>query len=289
MLVARNSDGERVEATRQLPRADYTCPACHEAVVLKPGRIVVPHFAHRANLDCPASGESLRHLAAKRILADKFRSVGYEVTLEESYPAVSRRVDVAVTTPGSGLRYAVEVQDSAITTQEMNRRTVADTTGPGTFQFTYWVWTDGRAHRLLTAPQGSEIRVTADVLHGTLADSEACCLDVDKQELWAVRLDTIVRPGREYPDKAYPGAQLKSIHRIQRRRIGFAIFGKPEPVPVPEARSEERKLLLGEEDVLRLLEVIRGSSLLDDHDDPMFRRDFTGQLTTLAVITFGWP
>ncbi len=254
-----------------------------------PGPVVVSHFVHRANLDCPASGESPRHLAAKRILADKFRAVGYKVALEESYPAASRRVDVAVTIPGSELRYAVEVQDSAITTQEMSRRTVADTRGPGGFQSTYWVWTGGRANRLLTAPQGGEVRVTADVLHGILGNSEVCCLDVDEQELWAVRLDTVVRPGRKYPDKIYPDVRLKSIHRIRRRRVGFALFGKPELAPLPEFRSEERKLIVGEEDVIRLLEEIRGSSLLDDRDGPVFGSDFIGQLTKLAVRAFGWP
>lgn len=288
-MVARNSDGERVEATRRLPRADYTCPVCHEAVVLKPGRIVVPHFAHQANLDCVASGESPRHLAAKRILADKFRAAGYEAALEESYPAASRRVDVAVTVPGSEVRYAVEVQDSAITTQEMIRRTAADMRGPGRFLFTYWIWTGERADQLLTAPQGCEVRVTADVLHGVFGDSEACCLDVEKQELWAVRLDKVVRPDREYPDKTYPGAQLKTIHRIQRRRIGFALFGDPNPTPESKPQTRERQLVLGEEDVIKLLEEIRGSSLLDDHDDPIFRSEIIGQLTTLAGIAFGVP
>lgn len=120
MLVAHDSAGTRIEASRRTPPAEYFCPTCGQPVVAKPGRVKIPHFAHVVRSDCPSAGESLDHLRGKKVLAEQFRVVGYEVALEEPHPR-ERRVDVAVTLPHPlrPLRYAVEVQNSAIDPREM--------------------------------------------------------------------------------------------------------------------------------------------------------------------------
>jgi competence CoiA-like predicted nuclease len=144
MLVAHDSTGSRVEASRHTPPSQYFCPACRPRVIAKPGRIKVPHFAHTVTSHCPSAGESVDHLRAKRILAERFRAVGYEVVLEEPHSG-ERRVDVAVTLPHPHhpLRYAVEIQNSAIDPREMFRRFLADLESG--FWWTAWVFTGSRA------------------------------------------------------------------------------------------------------------------------------------------------
>jgi hypothetical protein len=286
MLVARDPHGERIEASRELPHTDYHCPVCHEPVVAKPGRVVTPHFAHRPGSECTASGESARHLLAKRILAEEFRAAGYSVVLEDSYPEVGRRVDVAVTVPGAGshgsdLRYAVEVQDSRIPQREMQRRLQVDTRPPGHFDWTYWIWTAGRATQLLMMPLDSEIRVGTDILAGLWSGDGAVCLDTETRSLWVVRMNRVIRDGGVYADK-----KLKTIRRIQRRRITFAVFGPPGPKPTTPAVAAPVEPTAGERDVAVLLkEMLHGSSLLDNDFE------FLGvdQITTFAVVCFGWP
>jgi competence CoiA-like predicted nuclease len=160
MLVAQHPSGERVEAARDLAAAAYTCPLCAGAVTLKPGRVKVAHFAHTPGAICDWARESLRHHVAKRVLADRFRALGYIAELEESHPEVNRRVDVAVTMP-TGHRVAVEVQDSAISVGEMRRRNRADRRSG--FFGTVWVFTSSRAARLLTAREDHEVRVPDEI------------------------------------------------------------------------------------------------------------------------------
>lgn len=156
MLVARRSE-ERVEASRSLAGGDFHCSLCGGAVILKRGRVKVAHFAHQPGAECDYAGESVPHLLAKRVLADQFRCLDYIVELEEPHPAVSRRVDVAVTVPPSGARIAVEVQDSPIKVDEMKRRIQADKRSG--FFGTVWVFTSRRAARLLGAKTTHEVRV----------------------------------------------------------------------------------------------------------------------------------
>lgn len=252
MLVAHDSAGICVEASRRMEPAEYFCPSCGLPVVAKPGRVKVPHFAHAVRSDCPSAGESVDHLRAKMVLAEGFRAVGYEVALEEPHPR-ERRVDVAVTLPHPlrPLRYAVEVQNSAIDPREMFRRLLADLESG--FWYTAWVFTGARAAPLLAADAGAEVRVPADVLSeeriltfpegtksrqqltdligmdasGWIGDrlgsgSYGCvgglygvkCLDPDGL-LWSVQFDRIARRDRATGGRGTP---LQSTRRISRKR-----------------------------------------------------------------------
>jgi competence CoiA-like predicted nuclease len=123
VLVALEVTGERVEAAHELAGDRFTCPACAGPMVLKRGRVTIAHFAHFAHFahlpgaECWSEPESVTHLRAKRLLAERFREQGYQVRLEETHHRHGRRVDVAVTMP-TGHRVAVEVQDSAIAVEE---------------------------------------------------------------------------------------------------------------------------------------------------------------------------
>ncbi|MGW5051551.1 competence protein CoiA [Actinokineospora sp. NPDC004072] len=273
MLVAHDSTGTRVEASRRMVPAKYFCPSCGSPVIAKPGRVKVAHFAHVVRSDCPSAGESVEHLYAKKVLAEGFRAVGYEVALEEPHPR-ERRVDVAVTLPHPlrPLRYAVEVQNSAIDPREMFRRLLADLESG--FWYTAWVFTGARAARLLAADVGADVRVPADVLSeehiltfpegvksrrqltdligmeagGWLGDrlasgSYGCigglygvkCLDADGL-LWLVQLDKVARRERATGGRGTP---LQSTRRISRKRpMSFDMFG---PVWGP---GDEQRLAL---------------------------------------------
>ncbi|WP_328848547.1 competence protein CoiA family protein [Micromonospora zamorensis] len=160
MFVARAGDF-LVEAERDLDRtADYRCPVCGRPAVLKPSRVKVAHFAHAAGADCPASGhEGPDHLAAKRILSQRFRDLGYTVRAEETF-GWERRVDLAVAMP-DGCCIAVELQDNPIPVDEMKQRMRVDQDNG--FVATLWVWIGRREQQLRQAEMDGEGRIANEV------------------------------------------------------------------------------------------------------------------------------
>jgi Competence protein CoiA-like family len=160
VFVARTGE-YLVEADRSLDRsADYCCPVCHHPVVFRPSRVKVAHFAHAAGADCPASErEGPDHLAAKKILAQQFRALGYTVRLEETF-GWDRRVDLAVAPP-DGFCVAVEVQDSPISVSEMRQRMNIDKSNG--FVATLWVWIGGREQQLHRAESDGEGRIADEI------------------------------------------------------------------------------------------------------------------------------
>lgn len=233
MLVAQRPSGERVEATRDLPDDAYTCPLCAGNAILKRGRVKVAHFAHAPGAVCEWAAESLSHHLAKRLLADRFRALGYIVELEEPHLTVGRRVDVAVTVP-TGHRVAVEVQDSAISVDEMKRRNGADRRSG--FFATAWVFTSSRAARLLTAQEDHEVRIPNEILwvHNRYHQG-VFVIDERAGRLWRCDLGEIVRPGEsrewyaeggELTGVTYPDQTLKSTKTVSRTEVGFTLTSR---------------------------------------------------------------
>jgi hypothetical protein len=199
MLVARDPNRRRVEATRCLPDAAYTCPSCIESVILKRCRGRVPHFAHRPGFDCAASEpESVAHLRAKQFLAREFRSHGYHVELERSYPG--RRIDVAAYFRGKDecdISVAVEVQDSKIGVELMKHQQEIDRHNG--YLATLWVSTSHRARALLRAAARAddhEARVPDEMLHVAKRDKHGVAI-VDGERGWLLRAHpaAVVRRG----------------------------------------------------------------------------------------------
>jgi hypothetical protein len=232
MLVARTPFGVPVEATRELTPGAYACPLCSASVILKPGRVKVAHFAHTPGADCAAAGESIRHLAAKRLLADRFRDLGYGVLLEESHPRHARRVDVAVSLP-SGHRIAVEVQDSPIEVLEMKRRQNADRAAG--FFGTAWVFV-GRRAALLLADEG-EVRVPPEIRWlANRYQQGVFVLDTDAGQMYRATFGDVFRDGSyvEWRDgngdmtsQDYPGRTLRATKSVGHEPVGFALTCAP--------------------------------------------------------------
>lgn len=133
MLTAiHTSDGSKVigEFTEKDATAQYRCEKCENAVIhhRSEARLRVGHFAHKAGASfCPSSGETLEHLQTKLDIFEYVRKGwGSKLkTLELEAWICNRtiRPDVYAETR-KGTRIAIEVQASALTVDEIKRRTV---------------------------------------------------------------------------------------------------------------------------------------------------------------------
>ena len=126
MLIAQDDNG-RIDASAAGRGSKYICPNCLSEVVLKRGRIVIPHFAHKAPVTCEwGSGETQAHLEAKRLFAEAFAARGLRVEIEHVVPSLPsyRRADIMVWTK-RGRRVAVELQHTPIGLDEIEERAFA--------------------------------------------------------------------------------------------------------------------------------------------------------------------
>jgi hypothetical protein len=116
VLKALNNNGLFVIGPDAARGETYTCPACHEELIFKCGRRVVPHFAHRPDSSCVLSdGESVRHMEMKLLCRRLFAADGVELEV----PLIpDRRADVVV----AG-RTVVECQASPMSEAEWSGRT----------------------------------------------------------------------------------------------------------------------------------------------------------------------
>ncbi len=126
MLIALH-ENQRVDAFSANKGPTYFCPNCGDEVILKQGRIVIHHFAHKPPTDCSwAKSETREHLLAKTVIRDAFRNRSYQAEFEAEIlsGAGDRRADVLLTNR-SGRRVAIEVQHTPILYDAIERRTGA--------------------------------------------------------------------------------------------------------------------------------------------------------------------
>lgn len=99
---------------------DYRCPECGKTVLLKRGRVKIPHFAHAEKLDCTYhENEGPEHLETKMWLYNYFSSNGVYSELEcRRWSGI--RPDIAAYINGNWI--GVEVQKSDISIPEIERR-----------------------------------------------------------------------------------------------------------------------------------------------------------------------
>ena len=126
MLIAQGQTG-RVDAAFADRGNEYQCPNCGTVVVLKRGRIITPHFAHKPPVNCDwAAGETIAHMKGKRLIAEAFAARKLKVEMEWVVPALPsyRRADVMVWTK-SGKQVAIELQHTSIGLDEIEARAFA--------------------------------------------------------------------------------------------------------------------------------------------------------------------
>lgn len=123
MLIAE-LEGNRIDAFSAERGPSYFCPKCKGEVVLKKGRKVVHHFAHKPPTDCTwAKGETRAHMESKVVVADalKERGLRAEVKFVVNTMPGDRRADVMAWSP-KGLQIAFELQHTPIGIDEIERR-----------------------------------------------------------------------------------------------------------------------------------------------------------------------
>ena len=123
MLVA-DLLGKRTLAKNADRRPDYVCPNCRNAVILKAGRQVVWHFAHKPPTDCNwAKGETREHLEAKQHFLEEFRSreIRAEVEFIVNTLPGDRRADVMLWSPNNR-RFAIELQHTNLSLEDIEAR-----------------------------------------------------------------------------------------------------------------------------------------------------------------------
>jgi Competence protein CoiA-like family len=126
MLIAL-SDNTRVTAAAAQRGGAYHCPSCSKPLVLKKGRIVIHHFAHKPPILCVwARGETLAHLEAKQLVHAALTARGVRAELEYSVETLpgDRRADVMAWSP-KGRMVAIELQHTSISAEVIAERSFA--------------------------------------------------------------------------------------------------------------------------------------------------------------------
>lgn len=134
MLTAKNKSGAYVslhnistkEKLWEMRQGDsFYCPCCEKEVIIKAGKIKIPHFAHIRNGSCHASSEpeSDYHLRGKRKLYHWLKSKQYPAFLEAYLPEIRQRADILVIV--NSKKYAIEFQCSSIPEEDFISRTTS--------------------------------------------------------------------------------------------------------------------------------------------------------------------
>ncbi|KRM88787.1 competence protein CoiA [Liquorilactobacillus vini] len=141
MLIAENSAGKKVTAFEVLnsDNHQFSCPICHGMVVLKRGRLRMPHFAHYHQCPAHEEGETVEHLTGKIKLLANFSQAGYYCKLEVYLPKIKQRPDLLVDLGDKLL--AVEFQCAPLKLTTFKRRTL----GYVKQELRYW-WILGKRH-----------------------------------------------------------------------------------------------------------------------------------------------
>ncbi len=125
MLVALES-GRRMEASVAEKGPAYICPKCSTEVILKKGRVITHHFAHKPPTDCTwASGETTAHMKAKTALCEALRQQGLKAELEVEILSSGgdRRADVVLWSKDGKSRVAFEIQHQPLSFDGIEQRT----------------------------------------------------------------------------------------------------------------------------------------------------------------------
>src|SRR5437660_2004669 len=125
MLIACSRYGEVQAYDVHLEDGPFHCPSCHAQVILKQGPIKAAHFAHLPDADCSFAGqeESVEHQLVKQDIYQALLHIPgvSEVQVERNLQEV--RPDVSFMYNGTFV--AIEVQVSTLSSQDVERRTLA--------------------------------------------------------------------------------------------------------------------------------------------------------------------
>lgn len=97
----------------------YFCPACNHPVLIKNGKVKLPHFSHYNHSTCSlySEGETIEHLTLKEVFVNWCEQESIFFELEKYLPALNQRPDILIG------KIAIEIQCSPLSTQRLIERT----------------------------------------------------------------------------------------------------------------------------------------------------------------------
>jgi competence CoiA-like predicted nuclease len=113
MLLAYNSQGDKIKAKNGTRNNKYFCPICGEEVILKKGLIKIPHYAHKPDNTCKWDfwePESDRHREMKQIIMDNIFSINNCTFAEYEYSFDKYIADVYFEIPYNNTTFKVAVE-----------------------------------------------------------------------------------------------------------------------------------------------------------------------------------
>ncbi|HGN1705466.1 MULTISPECIES: competence protein CoiA [unclassified Providencia] len=127
MLTANTDLGDRIVAKEAVKKGvRYFCPECHSEVILKQGKVLTAHFAHKPPVSCYyGSGESEQHRRAKEEISKalQFWEDTEYVEIEKSFGDVRADIYAVI----RNVKVAIEIQKSTLTPEIIVKRTEAYT------------------------------------------------------------------------------------------------------------------------------------------------------------------
>lgn len=128
VLIGKNTKGELVnllvysrEAIEELRQQQkFVCPACGSVLIIKNGKVMKAHFAHKNKKGCESfsEGETQEHLEGKALIAKWCEEEGVAYQLEAYLSELQQRPDVLI--EGN---IAIEFQCSPISFERFQERT----------------------------------------------------------------------------------------------------------------------------------------------------------------------
>lgn len=130
MLQAKSEKGELIrlanhsteEIAAYRKQTQFYCPTCYEKVLIKAGKVIIPHFAHQFNQKCPSreGGEGSYHEKGKYLLFEWLKSQGLDVQLEYYIKEIKQQPDLLLTLNQKYI--AIEYQCARVPIEEIESR-----------------------------------------------------------------------------------------------------------------------------------------------------------------------
>ena len=132
-LKAINADTNEIVLAHTLTEADrgkhFKCYACEflhkensDMTPVLPKEDIIQHFRHKVKTEHGNEPETTQHLQAKQHVYNKFKALGYEVDVEHWISEEGEAHEIDVYAELQGVKYAIECQYSAISTETIEKR-----------------------------------------------------------------------------------------------------------------------------------------------------------------------
>lgn len=130
MLRAKLNTGElvtlatltREEINKHRKNNQFYCPVCQESLVVKAGKLTIPHFAHYSKGKCPSNkgGEGHYHERGKLLLYQWLKSQHLDAKLEPYLKEIQQQPDILLMLQDK--RIAIEFQCARINIEQIQKR-----------------------------------------------------------------------------------------------------------------------------------------------------------------------